>query len=129
AECPFGADSEGSCLAGVLEVDCRPGRKWNGIRCAPEGDAGCAEGRGVVPGHGCVRSVPIDEPTPPAPDLADVKRIRTPEFDRDCATFQQSRPFAYRFEGSAHDARNQVERTAGCKNRDVGVGWNSACCP
>jgi hypothetical protein len=127
--CPFGADEHGECLAGVLEVECRPTRTWNGIRCAPDGEAGCAEGRDVVPGHGCVRLVRPPEPTAAGPDLASVTKARTPEFDKDCATFQEPRRFAYRFEGSTHDARNQVLRGAGCKNRDVGVGWNSACCP
>jgi formylglycine-generating enzyme required for sulfatase activity len=127
--CPFGADDRGECLSGVLEVDCRPERTWNGIRCAPVGEAGCAEGRAIVPGHGCVRTVRPPEPSQPGPDLASVRRSRTPEFDRDCATFQEPRRIAYRFEGSTHDARNQVLRSAGCKNRDVGVGWNSACCP
>lgn len=127
--CPFGADTSGECLHGVLEVECRPGRAWNGVRCAPGGESGCAENHAVVPGHGCVRTVAVDEPPVPPPDLAAVTRARTPEFDRDCATFQEKRPFAYRFERSSHEARNQVARESGCKNRDVGVGWNSACCP
>ena len=129
AECPFGSGSDGECLHGVLEVECRPGRVWNGIRSAPEGESGCAVDHEIVPGHGCVRTVAAPELPATTPDLAAVARVRTPAFDHDCATFQETRPFAYRFEGSTHDARNQVARGAGCKNRDVGVGWNSACCP
>lgn len=127
--CPFGADSAGECLHGVLEVECRPGRTWNGVRCAPIGESGCGEDHTLVPGHGCVRTLAVEEPPAGPPDLAAVLRVRTPEFDRDCTTFQEKRPFAYRFDGSSHEARNQVARGAGCKNRDVGVGWNSACCP
>ena len=58
-----------------------------------------------------------------------LRRLRAPEFDHDCQTFQPSRPRAHRFEGGTHEARNAVEHAAGCENRDVGVGWNSACCP
>ena len=129
APCPFGRATGGTCLAGALDVDCRPGKTWNGVRCAPPGEAPCPEGTSEIKGYGCVRDVPIEE-GPPAPlDLDAVKRVRSPEFDADCRQFQPKRPQAYRFEAGTHEARNAVEHTSGCKNRDVGVGWNSACCP
>lgn len=126
--CPFGAAADGACLAGVLEAECRDGKVWNGVRCAPEGEAGCGAQHVLVPGHGCEWAMKIDEPKAGPLDLAAVKRVRSPEFDHDCQTFQPRRPHAYRLEGGTHEARNAVGHAAGCKNRDVGVGWNSACC-
>ncbi|HVU00518.1 MAG TPA: SUMF1/EgtB/PvdO family nonheme iron enzyme [Polyangiaceae bacterium] len=128
-ECPFGVGEGGTCIHGVVTADCREGRKWNGERCAPPGAEGCGEGHHFVPGHGCQFDVHVDDPAHPPPDLTAVHRARSPEFDADCGKFQKSRPNAYRFEGGTHEARNQVERSLGCKNRDVGGGWNSACCP
>jgi formylglycine-generating enzyme required for sulfatase activity len=127
--CPFGAAADHGCLAGVLDADCREGKVWNGSRCAPAGEAGCGERHVLEAGHGCVWAAKIPEPTAAPLDLGAVKRARSPEFDHDCQTFQPARPRAHRFEGGSHEARNAVARAAGCKNRDVGVGWNSACCP
>ncbi len=129
APCPFGRGEDGACRHGVLAADCREGRTWNGVRCAPPGETGCGEGHHEVPGHGCVRDEKAAETAAPSLDLAGVERARSPEFDADCATFQAPRPHAYRFTGSTHEARTAVVRASGCKNRDVGVGWNSACCP
>jgi formylglycine-generating enzyme required for sulfatase activity len=129
AVCPFGAAPGGGCLAGVLGAECRDGKAWNGARCGPAGDASCGDGHVLVPGHGCQWAEKIPEPTQGPLDLAAVKRMRSPEFDHDCQTFQPHRPHATRLEGGTHEARNAVGRAAGCKNRDVGVGWNSACCP
>jgi hypothetical protein len=58
-----------------------------------------------------------------------VVRARSPEFDEDCQTFQPARPHAYRYTGGTHDLRTATGKAQGCKNRDVGVGWNSSCCP
>jgi hypothetical protein len=129
ADCPFGPNEAGECLHGVLEADCRDDKRWNGQRCAHGGETGCGEGRHFVPGHGCQFDERIEEKEAPPPDLAAVHRSRSPEFDPDCAKFQAKRPRAYRFEGGTHEARNTVGRSLGCKNRDVGVGWNSCCCP
>jgi hypothetical protein len=64
-----------------------------------------------------------------AAQAALVEKARSPEFDADCGQHQPSRPRAFRFAGGSHAARNLVSKGDGCKNRDVGVGWNSACCP
>jgi hypothetical protein len=73
------------------------------------------------------------ETPPPKRDLSaeaqTVARARSPEFDADCRQHQAPRPLAYRYSGGTHDARSFVSRRDGCKNRDVGVGWNSSCCP
>lgn len=128
--CPFGANAEGGCLHGVLDRDCSPGSTFNGVRCAEPGAPRCRVGRVERPGYGCVLP---DEPPPEARDLEaetrGVTRRRDAQFDPDCAKNQPSRPRAFRFEGGTHDGRNLVGRRAGCKNRDVGVGWNSVCCP
>lgn len=137
--CPFGRGANGECFHGVLDADCRPGRPWNGVRCAKKAEQGCDEGRHEVPGHGCLlEDAELGEPasakTPGGGEesdarLASVEQRRAPEFDADCRQFQTARPTAYRFAGGSHEERNHAESSLGCKNRDVGVGWNSACCP
>lgn len=129
AKCPFGRSADGKrCLHGVTNVSC-PGRaRWNGVRCALEGEPECPAGREKRPGHGCVLTLDIKGPGP-APDSSPVSRVRTPEFDADCQQNKPGRPSAYRYSGGTHHARNQVSGAAGCANRDVGVGWNSTCCP
>lgn len=129
-KCPFGAGSNGSCLPGVLERSCELPRVWNGMRCARPGEPRCREGWVEVPGHGCS---PEDEAPPPDVDLeaekAGVTREPAPEFEADCQQNFHGRPHAYRYTGGTHRGRNLVSRSEGCKNRDVGVGFNSTCCP
>jgi len=130
ASCAFGQASDGHCLHGVLDRECPRGRAFNGARCVEPGAPRCREGRVEMPGFGCVLE---DEQAPEARDLEtearSVTRERAPDFDDDCRRNQPARPQAFRYLGSSHEARNLVSRRAGCKNRDVGVGWNSACCP
>ena len=128
--CPFGRAADGACSVGVLDADCKPGKSWNGIRCAAPGEPECPDGFRPEPGEGCVLATKTDEPATAALDLAErAPPGARPEFDGDCQRFQSKRPHAFRFEGASHEARNVVEKSTGCKNRDVGVGWNSACCP
>jgi hypothetical protein len=136
SSCPFGEGQDGECRYGVTEAECAPPAAWNGIRCAPPGAPRCGAGAKEVSGHGCVGGAsgvisrkasragksPEIEATP-------VTRLRAPQFDEDCRKYQPSRPHAYRYEGGSHPARNAQSSQAGCKNRDVGVGWNSTCCP
>jgi formylglycine-generating enzyme required for sulfatase activity len=128
--CPFGADASGRCRAGVLERACEAPKVWNGVRCARPGDPRCREGWVESLGHGCV---PAAEEAPHEVDLqaekAGVTRVPTPELDPDCSKNFKGRPRAYRYTGGTHRGRNLVSRSAGCKNRDVGVGFNSTCCP
>ncbi len=129
AECPYGRNDAGQCQAGVEQVNCLNKEVWNGVRCAPAGDTNrCPPGAEEQPGHGCVRER-ISGAVSTELDTASVKRRRSPEFDADCVANGQGRPVAYRFEGGGHLARNQVGKSLGCKNRDVGVGFNSSCCP
>ncbi len=128
AGCPFERDPDGNCLHGVLDIECDPGQAFNGWRCAKPGQPLCPEGTHPRPGFGCVRDVPLEIKTH-ALDLTKVTRLRSPEFDNDCRKNQPQRPNAYRLIGGEHLARNAVASGAHCKNRDVGVGWNSVCCP
>ena len=129
-DCPFGSDVHGDCLHGITDIECSSGRHFNGIRCAPENAVGdCPLGRHAEPGFGCVRDdVPEPEPVK-AISTRGVKRLRTREFDADCRTNYAGRPRAYRYSGGSHRGRNLASGRRGCKNRDVGVGWNSTCCP
>ncbi len=129
-KCPFGADESGRCLSGVLERVCDAPRSWNGVRCVKPGEPHCREGWVEAPGHGCVLA---EEKALPGVDLdaekAGVSRRPAPEFEADCQQNFRGRPHAYRYTGGTHRGRNLVSRSAGCKNRDVGVGFNSTCCP
>lgn len=130
ARCPFGERPDGGCLFGVHERACPDGKAWNGVRCARPGEPRCAPGRVERPGHGCV----LGEPEKPVPvdlaaEMAGVQASRTAEFDEDCRTNFRDRPRAFHYSGGTHRGRNLVSQRAGCKNRDVGVGFNSTCCP
>lgn len=127
--CPYGKEDSGECRFGVDEVSCLSGQEWNGIRCASKGDeARCPPGTSETPGHGCVRERTAGAVAQDL-DLSAVSRTRSPEFDADCRTISSERPLAYKLTGGEHLARNAVGKHQGCKNRDVGVGFNSACCP
>jgi hypothetical protein len=103
---------------------------WNGVRCAKPDAPRCPEGRVERPGRGCLL---IEPEEPVTVDLqAEAKRVQrtpAPEFARDCQTNYTPRVHPFRYFGGTHAARNLVSGKAGCKNRDVGVGWNSTCCP
>jgi hypothetical protein len=129
-KCPFGTASPGRCRHGVLDRECGEGRTFNGVRCAKPGEPRCAPGSAEKEGHGCVPEHAVEaELEDVQASAALVTRAPSPEFDGDCRANQPARPRAFRFSGGSHAARNVVSRAAGCKNRDVGVGWNSACCP
>ncbi len=133
-ECPFGMGAQpGTCRHGVLAAQCEdPAKEWNGQRCAPAGAPECRATHELLPGHGCVlrdtsRSA-SRRPEQATPEAA-LTRVRSPELDRDCQRYQPQRTNAYLINGGNHAARNRYGKELGCKNRDVGVGWNSACCP
>ncbi len=128
-KCPFGRTKDGTrCELAVTAMDCAPLEKWNGVRCAREGASECVQGQHKEPGHGCVLDEDVSGKLPPT-DLAGVTSARSPGFDPDCQKYYPGRPHAYRYSGGSHAARNIVSSGVGCKNRDVGVGWNSTCCP
>lgn len=127
--CPFGRSADGQrCQHGVTTMACSGRTKWNGVRCARDGEPECPAGSEKKPGHGCAVALDVKGALPAA-DTAPVSRVRTPTHDADCQQNKPGRPSAYRYSGGTHHARNQVSAAAGCANRDVGVGWNSTCCP
>ncbi len=128
AVCPYGRDAAG-CRFGLDEVEFLGKKAWNGVRCAAASDtARCPSCSQEVPGRGCQgRSAARLGST--ELDLTAVVRTRSPKFDADCQANQPKRPLAFRLDGGEHLARNRVAAEQGCKNRDVGVGWNSVCCP
>lgn len=138
AKCPFGEHSEpGLCRHGVIDAECEdPRQHFNGLRCAIPGDAGCRDGYAPKPGYGCVATTAPrvrgsgggTQSSPEELDVSSITRARSPEFDADCRDHQPARPHAYSIRGGTHLARNHYGAELGCKNRDVGVGWNSACC-
>lgn len=121
----------------IVEVKCLDAHKWNGARCAPPNDdQRCPPLTEEIPGFGCVKKpseVNSARSSAKSPqqslDLKAVTRARSPEFDADCVASNPARPRAYHYTGAGHVERNVVGKTHGCKNRDVGVGFNSACCP
>lgn len=127
--CPYGRSADGKrCRHGVTGVSC-PGRaKWNGVRCAAPGEPECPPGRDKREGHGCVLALDVKGPLE-THETTPISRARTPEFDADCQKNKPGRPNAYRYGGGTHHGRNRESGAAGCSNRDVGVGWNSTCCP
>ncbi len=128
--CPYGGAEGGECRFGVDEVSCLDRGVWNGLRCAKKGDPSrCSEGATEVAGHGCVREATPAAAAPTELDLSSVSRTRSPQFDDDCRTNSPEKPTAYQLTGGGHLERNAVGKQHGCKNRDVGVGFNSACCP
>lgn len=130
AVCPFGSEGPDRCRHGVLGQSCPQGETWNGVRCAAAGEPRCRPGRSDKPGYGCVLPEPERQMERDLQaEARDVTRKRSSGDDPDCRGNQRDRPRAFRYSGASHDARSLVVRRDGCKNRDVGVGWNSACCP
>lgn len=128
--CPYGFEGT-TCRAGVDAVECGGTSQWNGARCAAPGAPQCASGSRFVEGRGCVREEPVAASDAEASldPTAGVSLARTPQLDEDCRKHQPTRPYAAKLSGGSHHGRNLVGARRGCKNRDVGVGWNSACCP
>lgn len=128
-KCPYGRTTDGkACLHGVESVTCEARTTWNGVRCARAGEAECPAGKKKDAGHGCVLESAVTGPWVEA-ESGPVTRTRSAEFDPDCQKNKPGKPHAYKYSGGTHQKRNQVSGGAGCSNRDVGVGWNSTCCP
>ncbi|MBI4704266.1 MAG: SUMF1/EgtB/PvdO family nonheme iron enzyme [Deltaproteobacteria bacterium] len=117
---------------------CEPGYLWDGGRCAlvlPDGHGGSAAG---VPAPAASAAAGIDPAklnVPRAgPDAtavgAGIARSRTPQHDADCQQHWPGTQAAYLFTGGTtiYD-RAPVLRAAGCRPRDLGQTWTSACCP
>ncbi len=129
--CERSPENAERCLREVKDVKCARGTQFNGVRCARPGEPRCRDGFEERPGYGCVRKggAPGPETLENSVDTQGVSRARSPQFDEDCLKHYPERPRAYRYTGGNHAGRNAVSRKVGCKNRDVGAGWNSTCCP
>ena len=117
-----------------------------GTPLCPKGElfaAGACRPGGIIPAHVAAGGGPLPAPAPggsspaassaalaaPSASAAPVlSRARAPGFDADCARISPASPVAYSFTGGSFHDREPLVRAAGCKKRDVGVGWTSACC-
>jgi hypothetical protein len=88
---------------------------WNG--------EACTVGGGPTPKPG------LEPPPGPAPEEQPITRTRTPDHDGDCQAHYAGKPAAYRFSGATFHARNHPLEASGCRRRDMGQTWTSACCP
>lgn len=121
--CPAGAVVEGpSCVRRGAPTLCEPGFALVDGACKPiVGPSGgpIPSGMAVVPS-----AAPSVDPATETP-----VRVRSPGFDKDCEAHYPGLPNAYQWRGGTFQAREPLISGAGCKKRDIGVGWSSACCP
>lgn len=54
---------------------------------------------------------------------------RDPQYDADCAQYKPGRPICHNVKGGNFADRERIRRQMGCANRDVGLDFNSICCP
>lgn len=111
-----------------------------GFRCAADlAGIGCPAGT-VANGSGC--DIPgVKKPAPRGPgwtppgtasavvDTAPPVVSRDPRFDADCEKYKPGRPVCYYVKGGQFAERQKIGGGRGCVNRDVGIGYNSICCP
>jgi formylglycine-generating enzyme required for sulfatase activity len=130
--CPTGASIvDGRCVRTSGDPSCEPGWSFAGGQCRPGGlvpAAGSGVAAAIHPSPS--RPDPSAAPSPSADPATETPvRLRSPSFDRDCQVNFPGMPTAYQWKGGTFQAREPLIRAAGCKKRDVGVGWSSACCP
>lgn len=127
-------------MKGWLRNRFRP-EEWGahlGFRCAAD-----------LPG--APRTVAEPSPSPPAPKIVPVRHARAPQppatasakppvdrsvvvsrdpqFDADCLRYKPGRPVAVLVRGGSFAERQRIKQSRNCDNRDVGVDFNSVCCP
>jgi hypothetical protein len=114
--CPEESEArDGACVRVRGTPRCEPALAWNG--------QACTLGGGPSPKPG------TDAPPAPTAEERPITRARTPEHDGDCRSHYAGTPAAYRFSGATFYARNHPLEAAGCRRRDMGLTWTSACCP
>ena len=125
------------CAKSVSPTVCATGARVEGTACVPDGTVTASATPPPAPGAltppggslpGASPSSPFPV-TPPASAFADQTpvRSRAPEFDEDCKHYPGS-PNGYMWRGGTFQAREPLIHASGCKKRDIGVGWTSACC-
>jgi len=130
-ECPKQtAAREGECVRTTGNPLCEEGFAWNGKKCAPS--------RGAPASAPGATSWASDDPAvtgvPKHGDGvkkvgASYSRSRTPQHDKDCKRHWPKTPAAYLFKGGRFWDRKKIITSAGCRQRDMGTSWSSACCP
>jgi iron(II)-dependent oxidoreductase len=130
--CPKDAAYEsGRCVRKAGDPLCEPGYAFAGGACRPGGvlpasmTATGTVASGSLPAASASQAsaAPVD-PTKEVP-----MRMRSPSFDKDCEKNFPGKSTAYQWKGGTFQAREPLIAAAGCKKRDIGVGWSSACCP
>ncbi len=139
------------CAKDVTPTECPPGATAKGTKCVrtsgtplcPKGEQyvqGACWAAGIVPAHAAAGAASGRLPTAASGEAAALptatasaapvalSRSRAPGFDADCARISPGLPVAYSFSGGSFHDREPMVRASGCKKRDVGVGWTSACC-
>jgi formylglycine-generating enzyme required for sulfatase activity len=137
-ECPPETEArDGACVRAQGVPICEPRYAWNGTACAPIGGDGQPI-KSLPDGSPAWTAAPVDPKllnVPQAsPDAAPVgsstiTRNRTPEYDADCVKHWPGTTTSYFYKGGGFHDRRPLLSAAGCKPRDVGGSWTSACCP
>ncbi len=123
------------CAKTLLPLTCPEGSEARGEACVKTGTAAPVASSSAAPhpfGGGtaapAASSTAIASAAPRPEDETPV-RGRAARFDEDCQKHYPGLPVAYNWSGGTFQAREPLIRGAGCKKRDVGKGWSSACCP
>ncbi len=134
------------CAADFAPTTCPKDAAWESGSCVRKsGTSLCPAGSDCRPAPGPAQALvagpalsgrlPAGSSAPPAdssskPAADPPKRVRAPAFDADCQANFPGTPVGYQWVGgAAFHEREPLIRAAGCKKRDVGVGWTSTCCP
>jgi hypothetical protein len=133
-KCPSEASVvDGRCVRTSGDPLCEPGWSFAAGQCRPGGllpAAGAGPASGTSVGSASTGQAPAASAVAPVDPATETPvRLRSPSFDQDCQTNFPGTPTAYQWKGGTFQAREPLIRGAGCKKRDVGVGWSSACCP
>ena len=108
---------------------CEPGYAWKETKCVPSKDAPWIAGKPAGSGEATWGSGPATGDNPTSLEGGAVTRSRTAQFDADCQKNWPEYPYSYLFNGGGnyHD-RKPVLSANGCRPRDMGTKWTSACC-
>ncbi len=125
-KCPVDAEAkDGVCVRTKGEPTCPPGQTCKTVvPLSPVSQASAQHPRPVGTGLAASAASASAKPEDGPP-----KQVRAPVFDKDCQSHFPGTPVGYQWTGGTFQAREPLIRGAGCKKRDVGVGWTSTCCP
>lgn len=126
-------DRDGRCVRVAGTPLCPKGEAFAEGKCRPGGmvpayDPSQSSAALTHPAATGVAAAQPAEAAPSASAPAPLGRSRSPRYDDDCAKNFPGAPVAYSFTGGSFHDREPMVRASGCKKRDVGVGWTSACC-